>query len=230
MRRASLLTLLLAASCAAKSKTQYEDKPPGWRPDKPTETAIEIVDRLLRKLKRYGDYPSGPWFYLFQESYVSMEKALKYLQPATLKSEGDRTEIDDEGRAIMVANEKALRWQAEQVDLLSGVSRDDDVAHWPIAECDRLIRKGKLLHEPYFDKLSAKQRRSLAKDFAAVLRVFEYTFASMPDDEEAAEISHQNNLRDGYPPPSQPPPVPGSPPPPTKKRRKAKVQKGHEEL
>ena len=68
MRRASLLTLLLAASCAAKSKTQYEDKPPGWRPDKPTETAIEIVDRLLRKLKRYGDYPSGPWFYLFQES------------------------------------------------------------------------------------------------------------------------------------------------------------------
>ena len=213
-RRHSIIlsAVLLSASCAAEG-TQYEGKPPGWRPDKPRETTHHIVNRMLSKLKRFGNYKSGGWFYKYHTSQLAMEKSHEYLRPATLKSGGDTTRIDDEGKAILRAAEDALLWQSEQADLLS-VAPDDDIAQWPLEEVSQLLRTADLVDADEFDELTAKMLRSLARDFVAVLRVFEYTFANMPDDEEAVQISRADNRAAGFPPPSQAPPVPGAPPPP----------------
>ena len=57
-------------------------------------------------------------------------------------------------------------------------------------------------------KLSSATRLALAQDLAKLHHIFRWTFDSMPDDEEAAEISRSENARRGFPPPSPPPPPP----------------------
>ena len=124
---------------------------------------------MLSKLKRFGNYKSGGWFYKYHTSQLAMEKSHEYLRPATLKSGGDTTRIDDEGKAILRAAEDALLSQSEQADLLS-VAPDDDIAQWPLEEVSQLLRTADLVDADEFDELTAKMLRSLARDFVAVLR------------------------------------------------------------
>jgi hypothetical protein len=211
-----VVALLLQPGCVGRKRTRHEDKPPGWRPDLPKETASQIVERMLRRLRQAGEEP-GRFFGAYDQSWRAMSEAQEAMRPATLKSPNEHVEVDDELQQKLAAAESAFAWQHAQVAHLQGVSKDDDVANWPESELDRLLMAtGVVKDEGSLARLAARvQRTALAADIASVLRIFEYTFASMPDDEEAAQITLRDNAKSGYPPPSPPPPPPPSPPPPS---------------
>ena len=125
--------------------------------------------------------------------------------------------MDAKKQAALKAVDAAFAWQAAQVAHLDGTAMDDDVAHWPSEQVKRLItQSGILFSSSELDKLVRQPEELMrtAVDLAAVLRVFQYTFANMPDEEEAREISERDNLAKGFPPPSQAPLAPSAAPPP----------------
>ena len=204
-----LAACMLDVTDAKRKKTRHDGQEPGWRPDMPTETSSQIVERMLRRLRSKAVQP-GSFFQAYQKSWQAMADAHEVMRPATLKSADDVTNVDEEMSAKLRAAEAALRWQQAQVELLEGVAADDDVSQWPAEDMERLLKNAAILQDPA--DLQRLPVAKLAKDFAGVLRIFQYTFANMPDDEEAIEISHADNVKAGYPPPSQAPLMP--PPPP----------------
>ena len=147
-----------------------------------------------------------------------MQESHEILRPASLKSENDYTDVDDEMRASFKRAAAALEWQGKQIEHLQGVSKDDDVAYWPIENINDLLARAEIVSKDELEELDAPTRTALAVDFAKVLRIFDFMFANMPDDDEAKEISAADNIRMGYPPPSPPPPPPPGEPPPMRMR------------
>ena len=228
-----LLLIAVASSNASAKKTRHDGKPPGWRPDLPKENAGEIVSRMLRRLQRHRVKP-GKFFKAYEASLHAMSDAQAALRPATLKSASDTTVVDDEMRAKLKASEVAFQWQAAQVDLLEGVAQDDEVTHWPTEDVERFLVRAKVVDSAAdLSPLPSASVVKLAEDLAGVLRVFQYTFANMPDDEEAKEISMADNLRDGFPPPSQAPLMPPAPAPQREKKpgqKRARAKRPRDEL
>ena len=104
--RTLLLSLLLysipTCCAAAKKKTRHKDKPPGWRPDRPKETGIEIVEKMLRTLG--PSIVSGAFFSEYQRTVLDMQAANeKYLRPASLLPGGMHATVDAKMEASMKA-------------------------------------------------------------------------------------------------------------------------------
>ena len=238
--------LLCLSLCHAQ--TQHAGKPAGWRPDKPPEEGGAIVHRMMRRVKSAGATP-GPFFERYFTSMQAMQAGHEALRPATLKSEDTTTTIDEEMQEKLEGITAAFEWQHELVAVLEAAPhKDEPVSRWPIAAIDDLLDAvGGVVNASA--ALSSKKRVATASDLLKLLRIFEWQFASMPDDDEAKKISRQDNLAAGYGPPSQPPPPPPRAPGPgpgpgtgpggmtkrikkKQKRRKRPRERGidHEEL
>ena len=230
MWKGLLLCLLLHSipitSCeGARSKaTRYKDKPPGWRPDRPKETGIEIVERMLRTLG--PSIVSGKFFHQYQQTSTDLHAANDELRPASLMAEGMSAKVDAKMEASLKAAADGFRWQLSQVDILHAAVRglrdpNAAVSAWPPATVDWYLRTSGVVDEEELKELSQTKRVAVATDLAKLHRIFAWTFNSMPDDNEAQQITQQVNKEQGYPPPSQPPPAPPGPP------QQAKAKLGH---
>jgi hypothetical protein len=155
----------------------------------------------------------GAFFEEYRSAMREMMRTHELLQPATLKSAA--TPIDDEMHAGLEGAEEALRWQGRMVDKMTRFTlRHDgkDLPEWPGTELEAFLLECKVVD-------SAKQLRALkpssavatARDLVKLIRIFDWTFESMPDDQEAMEITQERNRREGYPPPSAYPPMPPAP-------------------
>ena len=220
MRKALLLCLLLHSilitSCEARKKgTRYEDKPPGWRPDRPKEAGIEIVERMLRTLG--PSIVSGRFFHRYQQMNKDMNAANDELRPVSLMAEGMSAKVDPKMEASLKAVADGFRWQQSQVEMLDAAVRGladpkAEVSAWPSAAVDWYLLESGVVDDEELPKLSQTQRVSVASDLAKLHRIFAWAFNSMPDDEEAQQITRMVDKEQGYPPPSQPPPAPPAPP------------------
>ena len=207
------LLLLWLLRCAS-APTRYPGKEAGWRPDRPDETTGEIVGRMASRLQAAGGHGVGAFFRNYDDAMAAMAHTHEILRPATLKTWS--TEMDDEMKASLRKSEAAFRWQHDQITLLSKFSKRNggtDASGWPPLELDSLLLDGAVCSSRR--PLAAYERRwklDMAVDLIKVIRIFEWTFESMPDDAESQAISMEDNRKAGYPPPSAPPPMPPAPP------------------
>ena len=237
-----VLLLLLLHFCvvpAAAKKTRRDGKPPGWRPDQPTETGIAIVERMLRKLG--SEVVSGKFFYDYQKSMKDMHAANEdTLRPASLLPEGMATQLDDQDKASLKGAQAGFEWQAAQVEILETFERSLEVAraedlrakdlqYWPLTVISKYLLVSGVIDDEELPKLSSEKRLSVAKDLAKLHRIFRWTFENMPDDEEAKQITQKINAEQGLPPPSPPPPPPPGQPaePPRTRSRPRRGKKAH---
>lgn len=219
----SLLLLLHLSATATQTTTRQSGRPPGWRTDQPNEEGGTIVERMLRKLGSKA--APGRFFSEYQKAFTAMHTANeRHLRPATLLPEGMSTDIDDEMQSSLKAVEDAFKWQSAQVDILetfektlqqskTAGAKADDVQTWPLELVSKFLLVGGVVAEAELAMLSSQKRVSVARDLAKVHNVFRWTFANMPDEEEAQAITRKINAEQGLPPPSQPPPPPPGAPP-----------------
>ena len=211
---ARLLLLVIGTSTAPKS-TRHEGKPPGWRPDQPAESGGEIVERMLRRLGRLGLQP-GVFFDEYRTAIIDIDVIVfmqEDLRLATLKAANDHTTMTESVRATLERGQKAIEWQRAQVERLkaSTWARSRKVSDWTAKEMVSLLSACNVFDQQdefILPRLSEAKRRVMATDLVALLYTLWWTHQSMPDDEEAKEITAQTNKDLGYPPPSQPPPMP----------------------
>lgn len=234
MTRRSLLVLaLLAADGRAAvarpkaadqppQKTRHEGKPPGWRPDQPSESGGDVVARMARECQGYGILPHdrradpGPFFDEYHASMKAMQDGAEQLRAVSLLPEGTNTKsIDGEMRKALEANIKSLEWQHRQMEYLEGFESSQsssDVSAWTAKARKTYLVMAGVVSNSEVSKLSEDRQLALAQDLAKLHRVFKWSFNNMPDDEEAHEITMQkNNKEEGYPPPSPPPAKPNGP-------------------
>ena len=190
--------------------TRHPGKPPGWRHDRPEEDGGSLVQRMLRRVKRWPSARPGSFFDTYFQSMAALQKSQEDLRPATLKSPETPTQIDDTLKASLLAATEGLQWQQKLVDILEA-SPKTDISAWHSKDVTALlvacgiVDEQSLLREVGFEK-----RVAMARDLVALIRIFEWTFESMPDDEEAMDITRENNLAQGYPPPSPTPMAPNA--------------------
>jgi hypothetical protein len=225
---ARLLLLVIGSSTAPKSTTRQDGKPPGWRPDQPAENGGEIVERMLRRIGRLGLQP-GLFFDEYRTAISDMVAMQEDLRPATLKAANDHTTMTESLRATLERGEKALEWQLAQVERLeaSAWARSRKVSDWTAKEMASLLSACNVVDQQdefILPRLSEAKRQAMTTDLVALLYNFWWTHESMPDDEEAKEITAQTNKDLGYPPPSQPPPMPPQAAPRQDKKRRQKTE------
>eukprot|EP00966_Prymnesium_polylepis_P185778 4306615-Prymnesium_polylepis.1 len=196
-----------------QQKTQYDGKPPGWRPDLPQEDGVVVVHRMRDRLRSHSVEP-GPFFASYFDATEGMRAAHAALLPATLKGDLDSTAVDAEMARSLARAEAAMAWQGRQIGHLEAAGRWSGVnaSLWPRNETEHLIAVCGVVED--LDELSEDILEATGEDLVAILKIFAFTFASMPDDEEATAITRERNREAGYPPPSVPPPMPKRPPVP----------------
>ena len=208
------LTLVISTCICVAKPTRYKDKPPGWRPDQPSEGGGDVVDRMMRKIERYGVMP-GTFFSEFEKAMTDLASNNELLRPVTLLPDGMSAPIDSEMRSSLKAAQASLEWQQRQMDYYEGFEASQgskDPADWNHAALMTYLVACRVLENSELVKLTNARRVSLAKDLARLHRILIWTLDSMPDDEEAEEITRKKNKDLGYPPPSpRPPPPPKGP-------------------
>ena len=194
-----LLLLVLGFSTAPKS-TRNEGMPP-W--------GGKFVARLERHIGRLGLQPGV----FFDEWRTALTDYGWYrITLIDLEAENGRTTMTESLRALS-RGQKAIEWQRAQVERLkaSAWARSREESDWTAKEMVSLLSACNVVDQQdefILPRLSEAKRRGMATDLVALLYTFWWTHESMPDDEEAKEITAQTNKDLGYPPPSQPPPMP----------------------
>ena len=213
-----IILLVGTLLCSCLSKTQHDGKAPGWRPDRPDEDGIVIVQRMQRKLQRQG-IPQGEFFTQYKQWMTGLAKALDSLTPATLMPAEMHAELDDETLDHMQAATTALKWQQQQVECWRRHNESMSRATGPKGRTKavdaHLVESG-VLDARHLRRMPEAKRGSVSKDLEKLQHIFLWTEENMPDEDEAVAISHALNAAEGYPPPSQRPPAP--PPPPGARR------------
>jgi hypothetical protein len=172
------VSLVVALPVPYLCGTRHADKPPGWRPDRPSEDGGAIVSRMLRRLQRHKATP-GTFFSEYYEAMGAMAAAQDALLPATLKSTS--TVIDDSTASTLERATRALEWQQAQVQVLEQLP-EGEVLSWPAENRSLALTQLKIVDADYqLADLPAKLEVATLKDYIKLLHVFQFTFDSMPD-------------------------------------------------
>ena len=138
------------------------------------------MSRMLRRLQQHSITP-GSFFAEYSSSLQALAEAQEALLPATLKSTS--TTVDDSMEASLTRATKALEWQQAQLQILQRLPGDArNVTSWPLSAVSSALHRYKIVHSKReLARIPEEEQLEILADYMDLLRVFQFTYESMPD-------------------------------------------------